>query len=67
MSDESRRIKYTRRCVADGCTATFPGSKWDSIRAGDTGWFFTKVGDAYCPEHVPEWVPAWRARQKKSV
>lgn len=42
-------------------------SKWDVIRAGNEGWFFQKGGISYCPEHVPDWVPAWRERQKGST
>lgn len=46
----------------DGCEAQIPGSKWAAIKAGDEGWFFSRKDDAaYCPEHVPDWVPAWRA------
>lgn len=51
------------RCARadEGCTASFPGSKWHAIRAGGQGWFFSREDDAaYCPEHVPEWVAAWR-------
>lgn len=50
-------------CCAPDCDASFRGSKFDAIRASEEGWFFSKSGDAYCPEHVPVWVPAWRARQ----
>lgn len=35
-------------------------SKWNIMQAGKAGWFFQRNGDAYCPEHVPEWVEEWR-------
>lgn len=39
-------------------------SKWDIIKAGEAGWFFQKDGTTWCPEHTPEWVEEWRARQR---
>lgn len=49
-----------------GCPVSFPGSKFAAIKAQGEGWFFAKDGIAYCPEHVPEWVAAWRERRRKS-
>lgn len=50
------------------CGATIPhknrsgrASKWDAIRAAESGWFEQKDGTLYCPEHVPDWVEPWRA------
>lgn len=58
-----------RCCHAPECTASFPGSKHDAIKASAAGWFFSRAEAdehgsprPYCPEHVPDWVPAWRAR-----
>jgi hypothetical protein len=49
-----------------GCTASHPDSKFDCIRAVEAGWFHSKVQDeAFCPGHLPEWVPGWRAQQAK--
>jgi hypothetical protein len=46
-----------------GCTATHPGSRFDAIKADEAGWFHSKAEGAFCPGHVPGWVPAWRERQ----
>lgn len=54
-----------------GCPSSFPGSKFGAIKAQDEGWFFAKDSGprgssaAYCPEHVPEWVTAWRERKRQ--
>jgi hypothetical protein len=48
-------------CSADGCDATVPDHYWGKVKAA--GWFFQRNGDAWCPEHVPEWVAEWRSRQ----
>ena len=48
-------------CAQPRCTQTVGGSKWDRIRASKAGWFFGLDGNAYCPEHVPNWVAEWRA------
>lgn len=64
----SMASEHPVRCAkaTDGCTAQFPGSKHDAVRAHEAGWFFSRrEGLAYCPEHVPDWVPAWRARQAR--
>jgi hypothetical protein len=37
---------------------------WAKIRAHSDGWFFSKDGTAWCPDHNPEWVAEWRAKQK---
>ena len=50
----------------DGCLATVKiGSKWDHLRAHTEGWFFTKDGQRYCPDHHPAWVAEWRARKAR--
>jgi hypothetical protein len=47
-----------------GCTASHPSGRWGAIRADRDGWFHSLAEEkAFCPEHVPDWVPAWRARQ----
>ena len=58
----------TRECTAgqEACGASFVSrSKWDDIRAQNDGWFSSrqKPGVWWCPKHVPDWVPAWRARK----
>lgn len=50
-------------CDHPGCTNRFKKTYWDMISAGEEGWFQKKDGDAWCPDHTPEWVAGWRARQ----
>jgi hypothetical protein len=46
------------------CAETTPRNKFSVIRASEAGWFFSREEEAaYCPAHVPDWVPAWRAKQ----
>ena len=46
-----------------GCDAKIKDHAWGHIKADD--WFFSKqTGNLFCPEHIPDWVPAWRARKK---
>lgn len=52
-------------CVAEGCEVTIKNNRWAKTKA--EGWFFSKeipADKGYCPEHVPEWVEAWRAKKK---
>jgi hypothetical protein len=37
------------------CPNNHPGSKWHTIRAADAGWYHTKDGQAFCPNHRPRW------------
>jgi len=66
-----RRKPTTQLCRGerDGvrCTASIELHYWAKVRASDKGWFFQKDGTIWCPEHVPEWVPAWRAEKKRKV
>lgn len=50
-------------CDHEGCPRTIKDHMWGRIKA--EGWFFTKTGKAYCPDHRPEWVAAWRKRKKE--
>lgn len=48
----------------DGCTASHPSGKWGTMAADKAGWFHSKAEEcAWCPEHLPDWVPAQRAKQ----
>lgn len=55
--------------VGDGkcciCAATYKNHSWGKTAAHKDGWFFSKDGIAYCPEHLPVWVPAWREKNAK--
>ena len=47
----------------EGCDATIPDERWSKTRSG---WFQTKDGKNYCPEHTPDWVAEWREKRGKS-
>lgn len=51
-------------CAEPGCLATHKSDKWNNLRAAKLGWFLQRNGDKWCPEHTPEWVPAWRESQR---
>lgn len=50
-------------CDHPRCMNTIRNHCWGKIRAD--GWFFTKAGKDFCPEHVPVWVEAWRIKNGK--
>lgn len=50
-------------CEGFNCGRTVKNNRWARTKA--TGWFFTRDGRAFCPNHVPAWVPAWRRQQGK--
>lgn len=52
------------RCSIKGCRTSYSKDMWSSIKATEAGWFQQKDLTAFCPEHVPDWVPAWRAKQR---
>lgn len=52
-------------CAHPGCEMSFPNHRWGAIKAHSTGWFMAKDDQAWCPEHLPEWVPQWRANPKR--
>lgn len=45
-------------CSHEGCEASVKNHYWGKVKADD--WFFQKTGEAWCPEHIPEWVETWR-------
>lgn len=50
-----------------GCKAEHASDKFSAIRAAGAGWFRSRQDEQeFCPEHVPDWVPAWRERQQQS-
>jgi hypothetical protein len=51
-------------CKHDGCKRTCVNNYHENIRSGEEGWFFQRNGDAWCPDHNPEWVIEWRAKKK---
>lgn len=66
MSQVTSRVVTCARRADLNCPASHPADRFSSIRAHDAGWFHSKAEDLdYCPGHVPDWVPAWRAEQAK--
>lgn len=51
-------------CSAPDCSTSHKSSKWDNRKADKHGWFHQRNGDSWCPEHVPEWLETWRAKQR---
>lgn len=46
-------------CDHPGCLARIKNNSWARIKSE---WFFRRDGQAWCPDHFPEWVAEWRAR-----
>lgn len=63
---EAEQAAYTA-CGDEICARAVKPHKWAQIKAHEEGWFFTKNGEAWCPEHLPAWVGPWRARQRGSA
>lgn len=55
-------MDHTAYCVIPGCSNEYKSHEWGKKKAQRDGWFFSKESGAYCPDHLPGWVPAWRAR-----
>lgn len=49
-------------CAQPDCEAWIRNHAWDKIKKG---WFFLKNGEAFCPDHIPSWVAAWRAKKAR--
>lgn len=65
MSFASEHPVFCARRKDLDCQASHPSSRWDAMRADRAGWFHSyQEEQAYCPAHVPSWVPAWRAKQE---
>jgi hypothetical protein len=48
-------------CSEPTCTASVKNHRWGKTKA--TGWFFSRTGtENWCPEHLPDWVIEWRAK-----
>ena len=64
MSFASEHPVFCARREDLNCTASHPGSRWDAMKADRGGWFHSyQEEQAYCPDHVPDWVPAWREKR----
>jgi hypothetical protein len=42
-----------------------PNHKHGTIDAHQRGWFLQRNGDAWCPDHIPDWVVEWRSKKSK--
>jgi len=63
MPEKSEHTTFLK-CSHEGCEASYADHKWGQIQASADGWFNARDGETrYCPEHLPEWVPAWRQRK----
>ena len=62
-SEVPRHATPPKKCSGPGCPKTYTPHEWGSKAAQRAGWFLQRNGDAWCPDHHPEWVAAWRARQ----
>lgn len=47
-------------CAELSCNESFANHKWGAIKAHDEGWFALKEGEAWCPQHLPDWVEKFR-------
>lgn len=52
-------------CAWPECPATYKQHRWGMTKAHGAGWMIQKDGTSWCPEHLPEWVEAWRARNSR--
>lgn len=51
-------------CEVNTCTRFVMNHRWGKTKA--TGWYFAKdYNIAYCPDHIPDWVAAWRKSKEK--
>lgn len=51
-------------CSHSGCKNRAPDHRWSDNTVAGKGWFHKKDGsEHWCPEHLPEWVGPWRAKQ----
>lgn len=60
---DDRHDVGTSECDEKGCTKTVKNHAWGRIKAD--GWFFTREGGVWCPDHRPEWYAAWRRGKKR--
>lgn len=60
MSTKRKELNY---CSSRDCMNSIKNNAWSRIKA--EGWFFQHNGDVWCPDHIPDWVEAWRANKGK--
>jgi hypothetical protein len=53
------------RCSHPGCPAAVKAHRWGKTKVSPD-WFFSREKDqAWCPDHLPDWVGPWRAAHRK--
>lgn len=51
------------QCDHQGCQQQVANHRWGKIKAEH--WFFGRDNhQAFCPEHLPEWVVPWRETKR---
>jgi hypothetical protein len=60
--DYRRFIKPTK-CSKEECQKSYIRDHWGTKQANREGWFLQRNGDAWCPDHNPDWVAEWRAKR----
>lgn len=55
-----------KKCKHEGCTKAYANNAYGQAAAYREGWFMSRKGEAWCSEHVPDWVKEWRDRLKKT-
>lgn len=53
-----------KRCSRSSCEKSFVPHRWGNSEARFQGWFLQRNGEAWCPDHHPDWVTEWRAKKK---
>ena len=52
-------------CAGEGCERSIPNHYWGKVKDGE-GWFIARdESQAFCPRHLPDWVPEWRANKAR--
>lgn len=60
LSPDGRYIE----CNGPDCMNRLKNHRWAKTKAID--WFFMASADqAFCPDHIPDWVEAWRKSKEK--
>jgi hypothetical protein len=58
------------RCSMEDCPESIKNNAWAKTRATSPkkgeGWFFSREDPKLirCPNHLPDWVTTWRAKQR---
>lgn len=53
-----------KKCAEPTCDKTKPDADWAHRTPEGEGWFDQRNGDSWCPEHIPAWYTAWKAKKR---